>query len=876
MSPGNRGASFATVGDGPHSFVLRGRHSGGEIALKIQKEIGPEPNEATTARWLREYEALVRFGGDEPGLVGLASVPGFDADAGPPVFEPLVLCRERGILFNLPCPRCLRVHVLGDCRDDKVLSEMGLPAWSTSDKRFVWCTACGREDPVFYSRKGYQGRGPVKDFVSLLLDLRQVVDRGADSDPVASELLAGLEAEFPCHACEQRAGCYPRDPETQGLAESRLVPLVLNDFFAWPLPLLKLRIDEAADLLSGAPPAVVAKMHAKSWPTPAMRRMKQEGLERVVPASPVEAAAARLDLFVQAVRAVERLHAKSGRPHLGLSPAHFLVHAEADSRPVVRLIAPDSPSQRGGLCQPPLALTAPFAAPALLLPTFGKPLSVRIHIEKVWAGPKETFFATSVQGEGLPIDKLDERDEVVLTLKIDGWEKTEISANILNTESVGQIRRVSLATKPAALDPIQVNDLKAAKGGAPQFGTVTFYRDFGTPFDVYALGMLLFRVLLVNDAQSWERVQSELIEPMTSSLEMMAATRPGSSGADYLELVGQEFTRPPYDRLASPRNAWHRPTAVGDVTGIPEEAWIRLLTVGIRAITHIPGFSYCESDRGTSGSDPSEPTTRMLADLEEIEEALATALREAAPALAVETAHPIGMEDYDVEDDVVSVSPLTAAQVHEISSEVTSELEEQMGELRSRLLKSEKSLETLHALWNELFVGVVGREDPQGAPTAPDDDRIQLLATTATESIECITQVFQGIAHFAGDDMGTSVPKIRVFIQDALFDTEGAPDKKLKKIQRQLRALRMFLYAVVQMFVDANNHSTKIGTASLLRLMEKGLFAPDVKGKKERPPDAAEIQRRFTQLAESIPGKHQRIFQPFFQEFVKKKLSSLK
>jgi hypothetical protein len=49
-----------------------------------------------------------------------------------------------------------------------------------------------------------------------------------------------------------------------------------------------------------------------------------------------------------------------------------------------------------------------------------------------------------------------------------------------------------------------------------------------------------------------------------------------------------------------------------------------------------------------------------------------------------------------------------------------------------------------------------------------------------------------------------------------------------------------------------------------------------VKGKRSREPDAEEIKRRYQQLAGSIPDKHHRVFQPFFQEYVRQKLTNLK
>ena len=62
----------------------------------------------------------------------------------------------------------------------------------------------------------------------------------------------------------------------------------------------------------------------------------------------------------------------------------------------------------------------------------------------------------------------------------------------------------------------------------------------------------------------------------------------------------------------------------------------------------------------------------------------------------------------------------------------------------------------------------------------------------------------------------------------------------------------------------------------MLELMEKGLFEQIAKGRKSRAPDGDEIQRRFAKLKEQMPEKHQRVFQPFFQKYVKDKLSQLR
>jgi hypothetical protein len=374
--------------------------------------------------------------------------------------------------------------------------------------------------------------------------------------------------------------------------------------------------------------------------------------------------------------------------------------------------------------------------------------------------------------------------------------------------------------------------------------------------------MLLFRGLLVNEVQSFERVVEECVAPLSSSIELLAATRPDATVSDFEEMLRDEFTREPAARLAAPRNVWFNP-GEADTKIIPEDAWWGLLTLGLRAVTHIEGFSFCKSDREEPGQDPGVPTRAILDELERIVEILAPEVAAAPVAVPIEEEH---------EDDVVHAQPLTETEIREITGEVAAE---EVAALRAKLAESETVRQALVDAWNQLYEGVVGTSDRSGPPRESDDPRVPLIANTMTEAIECITQVFRAVAHFGGDELGENIPKIRVFIQDALREMEGgkeAPEELVRKIKRQMKVVRMFLFGVVQVFLEAHSHATKLGTKSLVRLLDKGLFEPVTKGRKEREPDAEEIRRRFQHLAESLPEKHQRVFQPFFQEYVREKL----
>ena len=55
-------------------------------------------------------------------------------------FAPLFFCKEKGRYFHPPCPRCGRPLAL--CEDDAVLAAAGLPLYSGSLERHLFCEAC--------------------------------------------------------------------------------------------------------------------------------------------------------------------------------------------------------------------------------------------------------------------------------------------------------------------------------------------------------------------------------------------------------------------------------------------------------------------------------------------------------------------------------------------------------------------------------------------------------------------------------------------------------------------------------------------------------------------------------------------------------------
>jgi hypothetical protein len=131
-------------------------------------------------------------------------------------FRSLFFCSHIDRFFHPPCPLCGRALVL--CSDDTQLNAKGLPSYSQTLKRYLWCPMCGRdtENAVFYTYKRGSGdpvwvkdkRGLIYDFDSLKGDRDESVD-------------------FPCAECKERQLCYGRDRR----AFSRIYPYAFYPFY---------------------------------------------------------------------------------------------------------------------------------------------------------------------------------------------------------------------------------------------------------------------------------------------------------------------------------------------------------------------------------------------------------------------------------------------------------------------------------------------------------------------------------------------------------------------------------------------------------------------------------------------------------------------
>ena len=158
-------------------------------------------------------------------------------------FAPLFFCKEKGDYFHPPCPRCGRPLAL--CADDAVLAAAGLPLYSGSLERHLFCEACaGSAGGNFYAVEAGSGApGILRDRISLVREFMRV--EGGSSG----------ETGFPCPACPEREECF--GPSLKALA--RIVPFSFYPFHAFAFDAMSLCAPDFLALLSGAGAEALAK-----------------------------------------------------------------------------------------------------------------------------------------------------------------------------------------------------------------------------------------------------------------------------------------------------------------------------------------------------------------------------------------------------------------------------------------------------------------------------------------------------------------------------------------------------------------------------------------------------------------------------------------
>ena len=165
-------------------------------------------------------EAFLRYSVNTPHMTSSSVMirlkEQIDKTGGVVPFQSLFYCSHLDRFFHPPCPHCGRALDL--CSDDAQLNAKGLPPYSQSLRRYLWCPMCGRdtENAEFYTYKREKSDPPwVKDRHGLVSGFDMLNGQRVKSN------------DFPCSECKEQQVCYGRDKRLF----SRIYPYAFYPFY---------------------------------------------------------------------------------------------------------------------------------------------------------------------------------------------------------------------------------------------------------------------------------------------------------------------------------------------------------------------------------------------------------------------------------------------------------------------------------------------------------------------------------------------------------------------------------------------------------------------------------------------------------------------
>jgi hypothetical protein len=613
---------FVPLSDsGRFSRVLLGRVASGAdhtlhpIAVKIQRSFY-RPAASGSAQetltnplleemWRRERENLIKCAGSQ--VVPLI-------DLGEESFRnrPTTLCKKVRAYFHPICPKCR--GPLQDCRDDILLRDHGLPEYSKSIVRYLYCSACaaGVGRRTFYttspgSDEHLKGDAEVRRRGELYRDF------GAIVNSLSEEVRASLSVTFPCAACLYREDCYPAEGSGGKSipAESRLIPVSYYEFHLLPLEVMELHYDEMSDLLGGASWQVL-RDRVRQQGAPG-REPVLEAVDNVFTSPiqwiyrqdtagrfPLEVLHLKLNLFSQLCHGLRAYHARCREPHLDVSPGQVMVDVVPGSTNLparwtfrTRLIGvagphrfPTAGAPSGAL--PDLLVPAPdadriFVSPYVRKAEYGREEALRVTVRSVKADGGRVKIEGSASSERARLEGCQPGDVLRMIPNSGGGslEGLTLWGTVDAPEERG-IRFTAIVEATSGFD--------GSKKPADFDAGVAIFPRFQVPCDLYGLGMLLFRTLLVNDATDILAVDDaiqRILKKLALWLEGKKAPAAARVAGELMPIVERErevFGSSALLYLQEDRE--ERPRA------LPARLWSDILLFGFKLITSIEGFSY--------------------------------------------------------------------------------------------------------------------------------------------------------------------------------------------------------------------------------------------------------------------------------------------
>ncbi|MCA8951005.1 MAG: FHA domain-containing protein [Planctomycetes bacterium] len=536
--------------------------------------------------------------------------------------RPVVLCQEVGSYFHPPCPET--GAPLTVCRDDELLAAHGLPEYSRSLVRYLHSPAAAPEDGgarIFYRLPGTvretpRGNVEVRIGKQLFRDYGPALRQGKLPDAV-----------LPCQGCEHRAECFPADagPNDAIPAETRLVPVSYYDFRVLPLELLDVSFDDYADWLGGAPWSELGRRRAAAARTPTHSRL--DALHEASPPPPewlfgddparlwAEVLKLKLTAFAELGRGLQAVHERTGHPHLGVAPQNAMASLAVGGsatpprwNATVRVIDLGAANGRAAPAMPGIPVPPPLLEPAGELR--GTPYDSR-HLSRSNGLVARLNVRVEQRSE------VDGARRATLGIDLDRDVRGFRPGDVLRIAPTGgsapfwaELSEVAPGHVVAFADfPVEHDVPELTKGRVVE-ATCTFRKVFGSGADLFGLGMVLFRLLLVNDRADIHRVHAA-VEQCLRKIEIA----PRLDAARFAELVLGKLREHAelFDRRAVLYRQEHRTAEVG---GLDDSLWRDLLVFAFRLVTFVPGVSFVDSHQETHPHRPGTLMTTLLAEFE--------------------------------------------------------------------------------------------------------------------------------------------------------------------------------------------------------------------------------------------------------------------
>ncbi len=363
--------------------------------------------------------------------------------------------------------------------------------------------------------------------------------------------------------------------------------------------------DQVCDLLVGADwPAVPATIQS----IPQFRTRFSLGRQFLFQDDPsrlsLESLWLKLSAFARLCRRVAEFYEQHQRPYLSLEPKHihacvrdqtftwlparwvFALELDATKGPTP-LVHETMPSEMARhVLVSSSDIDSTYIAPIMKQWPVGRELRVTVLLRSVERVSDDTdqdsrgLVRAHVFSETASFTDFSERDVFHLVLRLPGNGSKTVSLWARKVEEAERGLVVSGLTEP--IPNVTWAQLQGAKQQVFSDAVAHIYRAFHHGCDLYGLGLLLFRSLLVTQRLSLEQVKQQVGEVLERLEPLVQGLHPDDNWTLFMRVSG---------RLQEHQGIFRPPAE----TSLPEYLWYDALILGLRLVSWIPGFSFCES-----------------------------------------------------------------------------------------------------------------------------------------------------------------------------------------------------------------------------------------------------------------------------------------